>query len=158
MRERQLLQSVRHIALATVNEDGTPHNTPLFFAINDTFDRLYFVSREASLHSQNFLKSGNAFAVMYDSNDFNGGLYITIKNGRLAAGTELQAGLSIFNQKCKAVDNDALPRNYHLIKNGYRLFIGDITKIEKYQSIDDENGKLKEEARMIVSVEEIVND
>ena len=77
MIEKELLTKVRHIALATVNEDGTPHNTPLFFAFDKQFKRLFFVSRDESLHTKNFMRDGRAFAALYDSNEFNGGLYST---------------------------------------------------------------------------------
>ena len=30
---KELLGAVRHAAMATVNEDGSPHNTPVLFSI-----------------------------------------------------------------------------------------------------------------------------
>ena len=86
---KELLAKVRHVALATVNEDGTPHNTPLFFALSNDLKQFYFVSRAESLHSENFVRTGNAFAVIYDSNEFNGGIYLSLDNGRELQGQEL---------------------------------------------------------------------
>ena len=38
---KKLLQTVRHAAYATVNEDGTPHNSPLMLIYNEDLTKLY---------------------------------------------------------------------------------------------------------------------
>lgn len=157
MKEKELLASVRHIALATVNEDGTPHNTPLFFAFDSGLNNLYFVSRAESLHTKNFLRTGKAFAVIYDSNEFNGGLYLTIENGRMLEGKELSNAHEIYMARCKTFDIDVLPENFHLQDGGYNLYAGDIVKIETYSSEEDAAGKLKVENRLQISSEVLIS-
>jgi hypothetical protein len=39
---KHLLNDVRFAAMATVNEDGTPHNTPYFFMYDETITHLYW--------------------------------------------------------------------------------------------------------------------
>lgn len=156
MIEKKLLTNVRHVALATVNENGTPHNTPLFFAVDKDLKQLYFVSREESLHSKNYVRTGKAFAVIYDSNEFNGGIYLTLDNGRELQGQELQEAHETYIRRCKQFDIDVLPENFHMQEGGYNLYTGDITKIEIYDSVEDAEGKLKEESRKEVSTEELL--
>lgn len=156
MIEKGLLDTVRHIALATVNEDGTPHNTPLFFAYDDNFEKIYFVSRPDALHSKNMLRDGNAFAVIYDSNEFKGGIYITINNSRIPNGKELDEALKKYHARCDKFDIDVLPDNFHSANSDYRLFIGDVSKIEIYSSKEDKNNRLKQECRKEISAEELL--
>ena len=147
MIEKKLLTKVRHMALATVNEDGTPHNTPLFFAFDKEFRRLIFVSRAESLHTKNFVREGRAFSALYDSNEFHGGLYFTIENGRKLEGEELLDAYEIYMARCKEFDIDVLPENFHLQDGGYKLYAGDIARIETYSSEEDSNKKLVREWR-----------
>lgn len=53
---RELLKIVRHAAMATVNPDGTPHNTPYFFIHDPEFTKLYWGSHIDSQHSKNIEK------------------------------------------------------------------------------------------------------
>ena len=147
MIEKELLSKVRHVALATVNEDGTPHNTPLFFAFDEELKRLFFVSRAESLHTKNFVREGRAFAVLYDSNEFHGGLYLTIENGRKLEDEQLDDAYKIYMARCKEFDIDVLPEDFYLSDDGYNLYAGDISKIESYSSEEDSNKKLVREWR-----------
>lgn len=156
MKEKELLKMARHVALATVNEDGTPHNTPLFFALSNDLKQIYFVSREESLHTKNFLRMGKAFAVIYDSNEFNGGIYLTIDNGQVLQGSELQNAYEIYIARCKEFDIDVLPEKFHLQDGGYNLYAGDIAKVEVYDAVEDPDGKLKEESRREITAKELL--
>lgn len=151
-----LLDSTRHVALATVNDDGSPHNTPLFFALSNDLKQLYFVSRAESLHTNNFIRTGKAFAVIYDSNEFNGGIYLTLDNGYELLGQELLEAYEIYMVRCRQFGIDVLPENFHLQDGGYNLYAGDITKIEVYEAVEDSERKLVEEYRKQVSAEELM--
>jgi hypothetical protein len=52
----ELLRSQHTLVLATVNQDGSPHNTPLFYIVGEGL-RLYWLSSHKSPHSLN-LKNG----------------------------------------------------------------------------------------------------
>ncbi len=156
MIEKELLTKVRHVALATVNEDGTPHNSPLFFALRNDLKQLYFVSRAESLHTKNYVRTGKAFAVIYDSNEFNGGIYLTLDNGRELQGQELHEAHEIYIARCEQFGIDVLPASFHLQAGGYNLYAGNISKIEIYDSFEDAEGKLKEESRKEVTAEDLL--
>lgn len=95
---KKLLKTVRHAAYATINEDGTPHNSPLMLIYNDDLSRLYIGSHSDSLHSKNILRTGKAFVVLFDSFvKGQGGVYITAINGRECQGDELTEALRVHN-------------------------------------------------------------
>lgn len=78
----ELLINNRHACMATVNEDGSPHNTPFFFVYRQDLRRIYWGSHPTAQHSQNLLRTGKAFIVLYDSDrPKQGGLYLETTNG-----------------------------------------------------------------------------
>jgi hypothetical protein len=93
-RAKELLRKVRHAAMATVNADGSPHNTPYFFMADPGLERLYWGSHPESQHSQNILRSGQLFVVLYDAVE-NGGLFIEAEDGHVLEGRELEEGLAV---------------------------------------------------------------
>ncbi len=155
MKERDLLKSVKHMALATVNKDLSPHNTPLFFAIDYEFGRLYFVSRDDSLHSVNLLRSGQGFAVIYNSNSFEGGIYIHLENARRAEGAEKERAFEVYDRACRHWEVDVLPNDYHTKEGGYNLYICDIQKLEAYSSKENSDGKLESESRKQITLKDL---
>lgn len=74
-RARELLMTIHHVPIATVNEDGTPHNSPVFMAFDEEL-RGYWSSHSLSVHSQNIARDGNAFIVVFDSREGHGGLFM----------------------------------------------------------------------------------
>lgn len=93
---QKLLKTVRHAAYATMNEDGTPHNSPLMLIYNEDLTKLYIGSYSESLHVKNLTRSGKAFAVLFDSfTKGQGGVYITGLNAHECEGNELVEALRI---------------------------------------------------------------
>lgn len=157
MKEKELLKTVRHIALATVNEDGTPHNTPVFIIFNDDLSKLYWGSHSESLHSKNIQRTGKVFAVVFDSNQWGqGGLYLTISNAREVSSEELPEALRIHNEARARWGSNPLEIGYYQTDNGQRMYVGEITKIEKYGSERDTEGKMIKEGRIEISEEELL--
>lgn len=74
-RARELLETVRHIPLATVNADGSPHNSPVFGAFDDQLN-MFWCSHPGALHSQNIARTSQVFIVVFDSMQKGGGLFI----------------------------------------------------------------------------------
>lgn len=96
-RAQELLKTARHAAMATVNADGSPHNTPFFFLHDDHLEHIFWSSHPGSLHSQNIVRSGQLFVVIYDKNE-GGGLYIKCQNGHELSGVELKNALKMHNK------------------------------------------------------------
>ena len=94
-RARQLLGTVRHAAIATVNANGSPHNSPVF----STWDadlNFYWASGPATQHSQNIARDPRMFVVLFDSMQQGGGLYMQGRAAELG-GTGLEGALKIIN-------------------------------------------------------------
>ncbi len=105
---KELLKTVRHAAIATVNEDGTPHNTPLFLIRSARLDAIYWSSHPDSLHSKNIERTGNIFVVLYEANQ-GGGLYIKAVNAHPVSGSELEVALTVHNNIRADEGKDPLP-------------------------------------------------
>ena len=63
-RAKELLATGRHGAMATVNADGSPHNTPFYLILDDTLEHIYFGSHPQSVHTQNVIRTGDMFIVV----------------------------------------------------------------------------------------------
>ena len=65
-RAKELLKNAKHACMATVNEDGSPLATPFYLMLDESLSHVYFGSHMDSLHSQNVLRTGQLFIVVYD--------------------------------------------------------------------------------------------
>jgi hypothetical protein len=95
-RAKELLGIVRHVAIATVNADGSPHNTPVF----STFGRdltLYWASGAQAQHSQNITRDSRVFIVLFDSLERGGGLYVQANAEVLEDVADIEPALAIIN-------------------------------------------------------------
>ncbi len=90
VRARQLLAQIHHVAIATVNEDGSPHNSPVFMAFDDQL-RAFWASNQDSQHSRNIARDGQVFLVIFDGRQGHGGLYIAAQAKPLE-GNDIQYG------------------------------------------------------------------
>jgi hypothetical protein len=108
-RIREVLESVRHIALATVNIDGSPHNSPVFSAYDDTL-QFVWSSHPESLHSQNVVRTGRAFIAVFDSVDKGGGLYIDADVQEVMS-PQRAVALATFNARRKTLGKEVINAN-----------------------------------------------
>src|SRR5882757_1777190 len=97
-RAKELLSTVRHAAMATVNEDGSPHSTPYFFMRSEDLTHLYWGSHPDSQHSQNVARDGQIFMVLYDAIE-RGGLFIQANEAHATEGEELVEALKVHNAR-----------------------------------------------------------
>lgn len=111
-RARTLIKTVRHAAMATVNEDSSPHNTPYFFICDETLEHLYWGSHPDSLHSKNALRTGQIFVVLYDAME-RGGLFIRADEAHITEGAELEVALSAHNARRVKDGKEPLPLSYY---------------------------------------------
>jgi hypothetical protein len=92
--------------VATVCADGSPWNTPLFFAYDER--TLYWWSPIQAVHSQNIMRDGRVMITIYDSHTRVGkgdgaGLYLRCNAG-LVKPNDLKKAMSLFNEKVKISD------------------------------------------------------
>jgi hypothetical protein len=153
IKEKELLKNIRHCALATVNSDGSPHNTPLFCLFNQDLSKIYWGSHPDSLHSRNIERTHEGFVVIYDSvKPGLGGLYLTLKNAHCVTDSELSEALQIHNSKRAPLDI-----SYYQKPNAQRMWVADIVRIEIYGSIRDAEGHIYKEGRKEISAKELVD-
>lgn len=154
-RARWLLGNIKHAAMATVNADGSPHNTPYLFMKSDDLSELYWGSNPKSVHSHNVERTGAIFVVLYEAN-VGGGLYIRCHNARIAVGAELDRALAAHNQLRAKYDKEPLPKSYYVEPSEQRMYIADtvdfwVNYAERYES-----GLIREDKRLRVSKDQLI--
>jgi uncharacterized protein YhbP (UPF0306 family) len=126
---KQLLTKAHNAALATVNEDGSPHNSPVFWVYDANFAHVYWASHPATQHSRNVKCTGKAFMVVYDA-FVGGGLYIRLEDVRELAGEELAAALAIFNTKrLRLKKGEAIKSDFYGGVSEQKMYSASITKL-----------------------------
>jgi 8-oxo-dGTP diphosphatase len=157
---KKLLKTVRHAAYATINEDGTPHNSPLMLIYNEQLTKLYIGSYTDSVHSKNLIRTGKAFAVVYDSFIKNqGGVYITGSNAKECEGDELIEALRVHNSARARYGSSPLTIDfYQRNKPSQRMYSIDIAKIELYSVVRDGVGLIIKETRVEVFTKDLLTD
>ncbi len=83
--------------MATVNEDGSPHNSPLVFLYDERLETIYWGSHPESQHSKNVMRTGQAYFVAFDSVSGGPGLYFRTTDAHMAADAELEIALKVHN-------------------------------------------------------------
>jgi len=63
---RDVLDGVRYVALGTVDEDGRPRVSPVYF-VHHGYTDLYWVSYDDTHHSVNIARDGRVSGVVFDS-------------------------------------------------------------------------------------------
>ena len=156
MKEKELLNRVRFCSLATVNEDGTPHNTPLFFIYSSDFKKFFMSTHPKSLHARNVERTRRGYAVIYDASAFMGGIYIELDRFEVLAGKSLKEGIKVYNENRKRWGMGESPIGDYQDPNERRLYSADIKKIEIYGSKETASGKIINEQRVEISAEDLI--
>lgn len=120
-RAKQLLQTAQNAAMATVNDDGTPHNTPFWLIHDNQLKNLYWISYPTSRHSQNIERDGQLFVVLYEANA-GGGLYIDAAEGHVVRDDELDAALNVLSDMRKANNKEPQDKSFFTKPGGQRLY------------------------------------
>ncbi len=154
-RARKIIQTALHASMATVNEDGSPHNTPFFLVLDNKLERMYWSSHPDSQHSKNIGRSGDLFVVVYDMFK-GGGLYMKAQNGHELAGGELESGLAINNKRRQQLGKDQLELEYYQNGRPQRMYAAEIAQFWIPISERDNNDHVLRDYRHEVSREELL--
>jgi len=153
-RAKQLISDCRHAAMATVNADGSPHNTPYFFIMDDARQKLFWSSHPQSQHSQNITRTGELFVVLFDAVK-SGGLYIAAKNGHKTAGSELRIALAAHNKRRAAWGKPSL--DAALYADGpQHMYAADITDLWVNCTQRDAAGNFVRESRQSITPQDLL--
>ncbi len=120
-RVKELLGTSRYAAMATVNVDGSPHNTPFFFMHDGELEHVYWSSHPDAQHSKNIERTGQLFVVLYDKSE-GGGLYIRCEAGHELSGGEFETALSVHNEFRARENKVALRLGYYSGPNSQRMY------------------------------------
>lgn len=146
-RARELVKTSRHISLATTNADGSPHNSPVRFFYDEKLKNIYWGSNTEALHSQNILRTGQIFAVLFDRIEF-GGVYMKCEGGHILDGKELEIGLEIINSFRTKAGEQQISSDYYTAKSVQKMWSARITNIWINMPIRDENGQILRDERV----------
>jgi hypothetical protein len=141
--------------MATVNTDGSPHNTPFHYLVDDFREHLYWSSSPTSAHSQNLARTGQAFIVIYEPGQ-GGGLYMQAENSHEVSGDELEQGLAVWN--AKRVQENRLPLGAGFFTGSamQRMYCTDLVRFWVNYSEKDESGNILRDVRQEISREDLL--
>ncbi len=146
-RAKELIYTSRHIALATTNADGSPHNSPVKFLYDEKLENIYWGSNVEALHSQNILRTGQIFAVLFDRIEF-GGVYMKCEGGHILEGKELEVGLEITNASKEKEGQQKINLDYYSAGSVQKLWSAKIVNIWINMPVRDENGLILRDERV----------
>jgi len=152
-RARELIKTVRHAALATVNEDGSPHNSPVFAGLDDGL-HLYWSSHPEAMHSKNIARTGQVFIALFNSMDKGGGVYIQAQATPLE-GEDLIEGLAIFNKARERHLREEVPLKVFQDEAMQRLYCAKPEKIWVNMAARNAEGYVIRDNRYQVSIEDL---
>ncbi len=146
-RAKELIYTSKHIALATTNADGSPHNSPVRFLYDEKLENIYWGSNIEALHSQNILRTGQIFAVLFDRIE-NGGVYINCVDGHILDGEELEVGLTINNSFRAKEGQEKITLDYYGAGSVQKMWSARITNLWINIPVRDENGFILRDERV----------
>lgn len=155
-RGRELLATVRHAAMATVNEDGTPHNTPFYYLVDDAREHIYLASSPDAVHSQNIARTGQAFVVIYQAGQ-GSGLYLQAENAHeITDESELQQGLKVWNANRAEEGKPPLAADFFAGDSPQRMYKFDLVRYYVNHSEKDTAGNILRDIRTEITREDLL--
>lgn len=146
-RAKELIYTSRHISLATTNADGSPHNSPVKFLYDEKLENIYWDSNIEALHSQNILRTGQIFAVLFDRIEF-GGVFIKCVEGHILDGKELEVGLEIVNSSREKEGKEKITLDYYSKESVQKMWSAKITNLWINMPVRDEKGFILRDERV----------
>ena len=110
---RKLLQTARHAAMATVNAEDSPHNTPYYLLFEDDLSYFYWASKPEAMHSQNVERAGKAYVVIYDTHESSGGLYVQLEDAERVPGEDLDRAIASHTKARAKVGKAPVPKEQY---------------------------------------------
>lgn len=106
-RARAVLREIHHIPIATVNEDGSPHSSPVLLALDDLMHGFWGSSPE-SMHSQNIVRDPRVFLAVFDSRGGHSGLFLSGAAKELADLRAIRHGLELLDELKRTLYGDGM--------------------------------------------------
>jgi hypothetical protein len=138
-RAKELIYTSKHISFATTNADSSPHNSPMRFLYDKKLENIYWSSNIEALHSQNILRTGQIFAVLFDRMDI-GGVFIKCEGGHILEEKELEVGLEITNSARTKEGQEKISLDYYSTVSSQKMWSAKINSLWINIPVRDENG------------------
>lgn len=156
---RDNLNRVMIGAIATVNQDGTPHNSPVFVAFDEAFSIIWSSLPEAQ-HSRNIAQASHqapVFITLFDSvQAHGGGLYIAAQARMLeATDPEFESVYQAFATRKQQFGGVAATKAAYQAPDGQRLYIATPSQIWVNFSHKNEQGAVLSDTRCELTSQEI---
>lgn len=153
-RIKELIATTKTAAMATVNGDGSPHNTPYYFLHDDNFEHFYWNSAPDSLHSKNLMRTGQAFVVLYGAYEL-GGLYVSLVNARIAKDEEFTKALADYNKARVRDEHGEVDASFY--DSGVQnLYIADTKQFWVNDNQRDKNDNIIRDFRVEINREDLL--
>lgn len=140
--------------MATVNEDGSPHNTPFFFIHDESLAYIYWCSHPESQHSKNVTRTGKVFVVLYESTT-GGGFYIDASHAHELEGVELERALKIHNGMRSREGKDELSSENYMGNSVQRMYAAKPNHFYVNYNQRDIQGKIIKDIRHEISMDQL---
>jgi general stress protein 26 len=154
---KHLLNSVRNAAMATVNDDGSPHNTPFHYIIDERRESIYWVSSPESQHSKNIVNRKQLFIVIYESNAPEGLYLEAVDAHELYEKTEIQTGLEVWNAQRTAEGKGSIDVTLVTGESPQRMYRTKLVRFWVNESQKDGKNHIIRDYRREIKKEELVN-
>src|SRR5262245_57744266 len=98
---RSIVDEIAFMTVATVDENGTPWASPVWFA-HDDYAEFLWISRPGTRHSQNITVNSQVAIVIFDSRtpiDTGRGVYMDARAEQVTAEAEIERVMAIFSER-----------------------------------------------------------
>ncbi|MEK7645034.1 MAG: pyridoxamine 5'-phosphate oxidase family protein [Patescibacteria group bacterium] len=146
-RAKELIYTSKHVSLATTNADGSPHNSPVRFFFDDKLENIYWGSNAEALHSQNILRTGQLFGVLFDRMEV-GGVFMKYEGGHILDGKELEIGLEITNASRAKEGEQKITSDHYSAGSVQKMWSARIANLWINMPVRDENGFILRDERV----------
>jgi hypothetical protein len=95
---RSILDTIRYVVLSTVDADGRPWTSPVYFAPGDDLREFYWLSATDSRHSVNVAARPQVSLVVFDSTvrPYHGNAVYAVGEAHELSGDDVGRGLEIY--------------------------------------------------------------
>ena len=154
-RAKELITTSRHMSIATVNEDGSPHNSPIRFIYDPKIEYIYWGSHPESMHSRNIKRTGKIFCALYDRVE-RGGVYLKSDNAHELSGEELKEALKIHNDFRIKEGSSPLELSYYEGNSPQRMWGAKINNFWVNYAEKGPDGHLTKDGRIEITAKDLL--
>jgi general stress protein 26 len=150
-----IIKSIPYITLATASKDGTPWNSPVYAASDESMN-FYWSSYPASQHSQNIAENPHAFLVIYDSTGSDGtskGVYIPTTATMLEDEAEIRTALTTLNTR---IGKERFPTYEIYMASPQRIYKATPKSMWMNGAEKDENGRFIRDFRIEIDIQDFI--